>query len=133
MEAEDKESDTLYNSTNIGISFIKEEKDGKSSQKKEETKEKATFDEGKFEIQYHKEIENLENDLSTNPKDTFKLEKLAFLYKILGNFDKSIEAIDKLLVMEPENEEYKKDKITIEKMKKEKNELKKKKKRIIQK
>ena len=131
MEAEAKKDEMLIGINNIGISFFEKEKGGEASTKKEgtkkdETKEKATFDKGKWKVQYHKAIENYENDLSTNPQDAFNLKQLALLYKKVGKFDKSIEAIDKLLVMEPENEDYKQDKISIEELKKEKKELKKK-------
>ena len=139
MEAEAKKDEMLIGINNIGISFFEKKKGGEASKKKEgtkkdESKEKAIFDKGKWKVQYHKAIENYENDLSTNPQDAFNLKQLALLYKKVGKFDKSIEAIDKLLVMEPENEDYKKEKISIEKLKEEKNELKKKKKkRSIQK
>ena len=126
MEEEVKKDDTFHNLRNIGISFIKEEKNEKSKVK--EIFDDKDKDKDECKKQYHKDIENYEKDLSTNPQDAFNLKQLALLYKKVGNFDKSIEAIDKLLVMEPENEDYKKDKVSIEKLKEEKKELKKRKK-----
>ena len=113
VETEKKEDDLFIDSNNIGISFLEEKTDEETSQKKEEViqnddSKENPFNKGNCKVQYNKAIESYEKDLSINPQDTISLNKLALLYKKVGNFNKSDEAIDKLLVLEPENEEFKK-------------------------
>ena len=76
--------------------------------------------------QYNKAINDYKIGLSIKPKDPKNLNRLALLYKKIGKFDENEEIIDKLLILDPNNKEYKESKNLIKKLKEELHELKKK-------
>ena len=130
MEETKSETDDLcIGLNNIGISFIEKNDCKKASKNNEEdinknnSEEKTNFNKGICKVLYNKAIESYEKDLSSNPKDVNNLKQLALLYKKVGKFNESAEVIDKLLVLDPENEDYKKNKILIQQIQNEKNDL----------
>ena len=130
MEEIKSETDDLcIGLNNIGISFIEKKECKEASKnheediKKDNSKEKTNFNKGICKVLYNKAIENYEKDLSSNPQDVNNLKQLALLYKKVGKFNESAEAIDKLLALDPENEDYKKNKILIQQIQDEKNDL----------
>lgn len=126
---ESEAEDLCIGLNNIGISFLEEEGCKEATKKNEEdfqknnSKEKTHFNEGILKLQYNKAIEYYEKEISINPQDDNNLKQLALLYKKVGKFNKSEEAIDKLLVLEPDNEDYKKMKILIQQLQNEKKDL----------
>jgi tetratricopeptide (TPR) repeat protein len=87
----------------------------------DDTKEKLYFNKGRCEDalkHYHNAIKDFEKGLSINSKEVKYSKKLAVLYKKIGRFDKGIKEIDKLLLLEPGNAEYKEIKESIQKIQK---------------
>ena len=130
MEEIKSETDDLcVGLNNIGISFIEKNESKEASKndeediKKDNSKENTTFNGGICKVLYNKAIENYKKDLSSNPQDVNNLKQLALLYKKIGKFNESAEAIDKLIVLDEENEDYKKSKILIQQIQNEKNDL----------
>ena len=108
---ESKTNDLCFGLNNLGFSFI--------GKKNEETH----YNKGVCKLNIDKVIENSEKDLVEYPNDCFQQNQLALLYKEVGKFNESAQIIDKLVALDPNNEDYQNNRQLIHRLQNEKNNL----------
>lgn len=108
---ESKTNDLCFGLNNLGFSFI------------EKKNEETHYNKGVCKLNIDKVIENSEKDLAEYPNDCFQQNQLALLYKEVGKFNESAQIIDKLVALEPNNEDYQNNRQLIHRLQNEKNNL----------